>query len=66
MNESQVKENILDQYSKSRTKEFATPVGRPLAGVSGQAPRLDDSWLKPVTPPTPDTRDPVDSPAVEN
>ena len=59
MNELQVRENVLDQNSNFPPREFATPVGRSLVGVSGQAPRLTNPWVKPVILPKLDTNDPV-------
>ena len=51
MNDLQVQDNSL--------KQNLTSGGTRLAGVSGQAPKLDDSWMKPVILPTLDSRDPV-------
>lgn len=59
MNELQVKENVLDENPKVPPREFATTVGSPLVGVSGQAPKLEDRWLKPVILPQLDSNDPV-------
>lgn len=59
MNELRVNENVLDQNSKAPPREFASSVGSPLVGVSGQAPKLADRWLKPVILPKLDSNDPV-------
>jgi len=59
MNGLQVKENVLDQNSNIPPREFASTVGRPFVGVSGQAPKLEDRWIKPVILPELDTIDPV-------
>ena len=59
MNELRVNENVLDQNSKVPPKEFASLVGSPLVGVGGQAPKLEDRWVKPVILPKLDSNDPV-------
>ena len=51
MNDLQVFDNSL--------KENATSGGTPLVGASGQAPKLDDKWMKPVILPKLDSNDPV-------
>jgi len=59
MNELQVRENLLDQNPKISPSASATPVGNTLTGVSGQAPKLEEHWMKPVILPTLETKDPV-------
>jgi len=58
MNELKVQENKSAQNSPLPSREIA-PVGRTLVGTSGQAPRSEDRWTKPVILPTLDTNDPV-------
>ena len=59
MNELQVKENIFGQNSKTPSREFPTQVGGPLVGTSGQAPKFEEPWTKPVILPKLDSHDPV-------
>jgi hypothetical protein len=57
MNELNVQEDKAAKNSRA-SREIA-PVGRTLVGTSGQAPRSEDRWTKPVILPTLDTNDPV-------
>ena len=59
MNELQVQDNNVKQGSKVPPSEITTLGGTPLVGVSGQAPKLEDRWMKPVILPKLDTNDPV-------
>ena len=51
MNDLQVQDNNAERNS--------TSAGSPLVGVSGQAPKLEDKWTKPVILPKLDSKDPV-------
>lgn len=59
MNELQVQDNNVKQNAQIPPREITTPGGTPLVGASGQAPKLDDPWMKPVILPKRDTNDPV-------
>lgn len=59
MNEQQVQDNNVKQNSKVPPREIITPGGTPLVGTSGQAPKLEDRWTKPVILPKLDSKDPV-------
>ena len=59
MNELQGQDNNVKQGSKVPPSEITTLGGTPLVGVSGQAPKLEDRWMKPVILPKLDTNDPV-------
>lgn len=59
MNDLQVQPNNLEQNSKVPPREISTPGRAALVGVSGQAPKLEDRWTKPVILPKIDTNDPV-------
>ena len=58
MTDLQVRNNV-GQDSKVASREILTQGGTTLSAASGQAPRLDDRWKKPVILPKIDTKDPV-------
>lgn len=58
MNDLQVNDNLA-QDTKVSSREASTPGGTTLVAVSGQAPKLEDRWKKPVILPKIDTKDPV-------
>jgi hypothetical protein len=58
MNDLQVKEKVLGNDPKVSSSGVA-PNGSSLVSSSGQAPKLEDKWLKPVILPQLDSKDPV-------
>jgi hypothetical protein len=58
MNDLQVRSN-LEQDRKAFGNKSSTPAVTGLVGASGQAPKLEDRWTKPVVLPKLDSKDPV-------
>ena len=59
MNELQVQDNNVKQNTQITAGEITTPRRTRLVGTSGQAPALENLWMKPVILPKLDSNDPV-------